>query len=60
VLFLLILRLLPGGIAPSITGLYRRVLVARQLRTTAPPGSPGAGGVTPPPATGAPAKEDTP
>jgi branched-chain amino acid transport system permease protein len=63
VLFLLILRLLPGGIAPSITGLYRRVLVARRLRTTAPPGSPGppgARGVTPVAVTGAEGKEGTP
>ncbi|MDX6340448.1 MAG: hypothetical protein QOH87_586, partial [Trebonia sp.] len=44
VLFILILRLLPGGIAPSITQLYRRVLVARQLRATAPPGPPGTAG----------------
>jgi branched-chain amino acid transport system permease protein len=66
VLFLLILRLLPGGIAPSITGLYRRVLVARQLRTTAPPGPSGpsgpsaAGGVTPAAVTGAEGKKGTP
>jgi branched-chain amino acid transport system permease protein len=66
VLFLLILRLLPGGIAPSITGLYRRVLVARQLRATAPPGPagpagpPAAGGVTPAAVRGAEGKEGTP
>jgi branched-chain amino acid transport system permease protein len=66
VLFLLILRLLPGGIAPSITALYRRVLVARQLRTTAPPGPSGpsgpsaAGGVTPAVVTGAEGKKGTP
>jgi branched-chain amino acid transport system permease protein len=66
VLFLLILRLLPGGIAPSITQLYRRVLVARQLRTTVPsgppgaPGTPGAAGITSATVTGAEGKEDTP
>jgi branched-chain amino acid transport system permease protein len=72
VLFILILRLLPGGIAPSITQLYRRVLVARQLRATAPPGPPGtagspgaagisrASGITPATVTGAEGKEDTP
>lgn len=60
VLFLLILRLLPGGIAPSITGLYRRVLVARQLRTTAPLGPSAAGGVTPAVVTGAEGKKGTP
>jgi branched-chain amino acid transport system permease protein len=35
VLFVLILRLLPGGIAPAVTGLWRRVLVARQQRQAA-------------------------
>jgi branched-chain amino acid transport system permease protein len=30
VLFILILRLLPGGIAPAVTGQWRRVLVARR------------------------------
>jgi branched-chain amino acid transport system permease protein len=69
VLFILILRLLPGGISPSITQLYRRVLVARQLRTAAPPGSsgpPGAAGTsaapgsTPATGTGAKSQEDTP
>jgi branched-chain amino acid transport system permease protein len=35
VLFILILRLLPGGIAPAVTGLWRRVLVARQQRQAA-------------------------
>ena len=39
VLFVLILRLLPGGIAPAVTGLYRRVLVARR-QAAAPPGPP--------------------
>jgi branched-chain amino acid transport system permease protein len=66
VLFILILRLLPGGISPSITQLYRRVLVARQLRATAPPGSSGpsgaaeAPGITPATVTGAEGKEGTP
>jgi branched-chain amino acid transport system permease protein len=72
VLFILILRLLPGGIAPSITQLYRRFLVARQLRATAPPGPPGtagspgaagvfgASGVMPATVTGAEGEEDTP
>jgi branched-chain amino acid transport system permease protein len=36
VLFILILRLLPGGITPAVTGLWRRVLVARQQRQAAP------------------------
>jgi branched-chain amino acid transport system permease protein len=36
VLFVLILRLLPGGIAPAVTGLWRRVLVARQQRRSTP------------------------
>jgi hypothetical protein len=58
-LFILILRLLPGGISPSITQLYRRVLVARQLRSAAPPGPPGAPGITPA-VTGAEGKGDTP
>jgi branched-chain amino acid transport system permease protein len=40
VLFLLILRLLPGGITPAVTQLWRRVLVARR-QAAAPPGSPG-------------------
>ena len=60
VLFILILRLLPGGISPSITGLYRRVLVARKLRAAAPPGPPGvpgAPGATPAAAVG---KDDAP
>jgi branched-chain amino acid transport system permease protein len=35
VLFVLILRMLPGGIAPAVTGLWRRVLVARQQRQAA-------------------------
>jgi branched-chain amino acid transport system permease protein len=63
VLFILILRLLPGGISPSITQLYRRVLVARQLRGAAPPApsdAPGVPGITPATATGADGKEDTP
>ena len=38
VLFILILRLLPGGITPAVTQLWRRVLVARQQRLAAPPG----------------------
>jgi branched-chain amino acid transport system permease protein len=36
VLFILILRLLPGGITPAVTRLWRRVLVARQQRQAAP------------------------
>jgi len=66
VLFILILRLLPGGISPSFTQLYRRVLVARQLRTTAPPGSPGPPGAagisgdTSAAVTGAKGQKDTP
>jgi len=35
VLFILILRLLPGGIAPAVTQLWRRVLVVRQQRQAA-------------------------
>jgi branched-chain amino acid transport system permease protein len=38
VLFILILRLLPGGIAPAVTQLWRRVLVARQQRRAASAG----------------------
>jgi branched-chain amino acid transport system permease protein len=40
VLFLLILRLLPGGITPAVTQLWRRVLVARRQAATpqSPPG----------------------
>jgi branched-chain amino acid transport system permease protein len=36
VLFILILRLLPGGITPAVTQLWRRVLVIRQQRRTMP------------------------
>jgi branched-chain amino acid transport system permease protein len=41
VLFVLILRLLPAGIAPSVTQLWRRVLVARRqsAAASAPPGA---------------------
>jgi branched-chain amino acid transport system permease protein len=57
VLFVLILRLLPGGIAPAVTQLYRRVLVARR-QAAAPPGPPGTssppdGGSAPAPMTSA-------
>jgi branched-chain amino acid transport system permease protein len=40
VLFILILRLLPAGIAPSITRLWRSVLVARRRRAGAAPAPP--------------------
>jgi len=36
VLFILILRLLPGGITPAVTRLWRHVLVVRQQRRTTP------------------------
>lgn len=42
VLFILILRLLPGGIAPAVTQLWRRVLVARQQAASAPGRAPTA------------------
>jgi hypothetical protein len=42
VLFILILRLLPGGIAPAVTGLWRRVLVARQHAAGQPAPAPAA------------------
>jgi branched-chain amino acid transport system permease protein len=35
VLFILILRLLPAGVAPSVTGLWRHVLVARRRAAAA-------------------------
>lgn len=41
VLFILILRLLPAGIAPSVTQLGRHIVVARRhARSAAPPGPP--------------------
>jgi branched-chain amino acid transport system permease protein len=49
VLFVLILRLLPGGITPAVTQLWRRILVARR-QAAAPSGPPG-GGTAPAPAT---------
>jgi branched-chain amino acid transport system permease protein len=42
VLFILILRLLPGGIAPAVTGLWRRVLVARLQAAGQPAQAPAA------------------
>lgn len=52
VLFVLILRLLPAGIAPSVTQLWRHVLVARR-RAAAPSGPPGGGRPTQAAGTGA-------
>jgi branched-chain amino acid transport system permease protein len=46
VLFVLILRLLPAGITPSLTQLWRRILVARR-QAAPPPGPPGSGGPAP-------------
>jgi branched-chain amino acid transport system permease protein len=43
VLFVIILRLLPAGIIPSLTQLWRRILVARR-RAAASHGPPGGGG----------------
>jgi branched-chain amino acid transport system permease protein len=53
VLFILILRLLPGGIAPAVTQLWRRFLVARKLRAAEPPRPPGGDSATPAAATAA-------
>jgi branched-chain amino acid transport system permease protein len=60
VLFILILRLLPGGIAPAVTQLWRRFLVARKLRVAEPPRPPRGDSATPAAATAAEGRDGTP
>ncbi|MBO0837957.1 MAG: branched-chain amino acid ABC transporter permease, partial [Actinobacteria bacterium] len=53
VLFILILRLLPGGIAPSVTQLGRRIVLARRQAASTTLATPPAAPVTPEAATAA-------
>jgi branched-chain amino acid transport system permease protein len=47
VLFILILRLLPAGIAPSVTQLWRRALIARRRAAARSPAVPALAGQSP-------------